>query len=241
MWIQMLAQIKKFYKKFLVILIFTLVAGLTVNAYPGITACIVASEKNQFSITQKGLLQEAIDRIENEFGPMKSKPTVVFFNKRDSFWPLTLNEYGSTSFLGYKTCIMIGPKGQNIDVTAHELMHVEIEYRVGYWRRWLELPIWFDEGLAMQVDRRERYNLPKGTETSYVKQFNTVSDFLASDDKLLTNHYASAKSEVALWVSKVGTSLVYDHLNSIKEGRSFEYIWLSSKKELTNPSSGRNR
>lgn len=172
---------------------------------------------------------------------MKSKPTVVFFNERDYFWPLTLNEYGSTSFLGYKTCVMIGPKGQNIDVTAHELMHAEIEHRVGYWRGWIELPIWFNEGLAMQVDRRERYNLPKGTKTSYVKQLNSVSDFSVSDDKLLTDHYASAKSEVAQWISKVGTGLLYDHLNSIKEGRSFESVWQSSKRELTNPSSEPSR
>lgn len=234
-----LTQIKMSNRKLLVILLSTLVTGLAANAYPGVTACIIASEKDQFSVTQKQLLQEARDRIENEFGPMKSKPTVTFFNERDSFWPLTLNEYGSASFLGYKTCVMIGPKGQNIDVTAHELMHAEIEHRVGYWRRWLELPIWFNEGLAIQVDRRERYNLPKGADTSYIKQLNSVSDFNVSDGKLLTNHYASAKSEVALWTSKVGAGLVYDYLNSIKEGRSFESVWLSSKREPTKPSSSR--
>ena len=238
---QALAEIIMYYRQLLVILIFTLIAGLTASSYPGVTACIVASEKGRFSITQKQLLQEARDRIENKFGPLKSKPTVVFFNERDSFWPLTLNEYGSTSFLGYKTCVMIGPKGQNIDVTAHELMHAEIEHRVGYWRRWIELPIWFNEGLAMQVDHRKRYNLPKGTETSYVKKLNSISDFSVSDHNLLTNHYASAKSEVALWISKVGTGVLYDLLNSIKEGRSFESVWQSSKREQTNSSSGSSR
>jgi len=232
---------KIFYRFFLIILIFTLVTGLAANAYPGIPACILASENGQFSTNQKSLIQEARDRIENKFGPMKSKPTVIFFNKQDYFWPVTLNEYGSASFLGYKSCVMIGPKGKSIDVTAHELMHVEIEHRLGYWRRWLELPIWFDEGLAMQVDYRERYNLPKGTETSYVRQLYTVSDFNVSDNELLKNHYASAKSEIALWISKVGTGLVYDYLNSIKEGRSFESVWLSSQRERTNPSSGHSR
>ena len=215
-------------KKLLVILVAVFAAGLTVTAYPGVTACTVASE-SRLSVVQKRILQEARDRIDSEFGPMKSKPAVIFFNGRDSFWPLTLNEYGSTSFLGFKTCVFIGPKGQNTDVTAHELMHAEIEHRAGYWRRWIEVPVWFDEGLAMQVDHRDRYNLPEGTDTSYVRQLNSAGDFL-SDEKMLTNYYASAKLEVAQWISKAGSDLVYDHLDSIKEGSSFESVWLSSKK-----------
>jgi len=93
----------------------------------------------------------------------------------------------------------------------------------------------------MQVNHRERYNLLKGTDTSYIKQFNATRDFFVPDDKLLTKHYASAKSEVALWVSKVGTGLVFDHLDRMKKGKSFESVWLSSKSKPSNPSSERNR
>jgi len=70
-----------FYRQLLVILVSALVAGLAANAYPGVTACIASGEKGQFSITQNRLLQEASDRIESEFGPMKSKPTVIFLMK----------------------------------------------------------------------------------------------------------------------------------------------------------------
>lgn len=230
-----------FHKSFITISIIALITGSAVYAYPGEVACTVTSKKSEFSNTQKLLLQEAKDRIAAKFGLMQSKPVIVFFEEQDSFWPLRLNEYGSTSFLGAKTCVVIGPKGQNVDVIAHELMHAETEYRVGYWRRWLEFPIWFDEGLAMQVDHRERYNLPTGTETSYVRQLKLVSDFAVSDNELLTNHYASAKSEVALWVSKVGKDSVYDQLNRVKEGLSFDTVWLSSETELTKPSSGHSR
>ena len=221
--------------------IFALLTGLGVNAYPGETVCAFTSKKDDFSSPQKQLLQDAKGRIEAKFGLMQSEPVIVFFEKQDSFWLLQLNEYGSASFLGPKTCVIIGPKGQNVDVVAHELMHAETKHRVGYWRRWIELPIWFDEGLAMQVDHRERYNLPKDAKTSYVRKLHSVSEFSVPDRDLLTNHYASAKSEVALWVSKVGTDSVYIHLNSIKEGVPFEAVWLSTETELTNPSSGHNR
>ena len=177
--------------------IFALLTGLAVNAYPGETVCAFTSKKDDFTNSKKQLLQEAKDRIEAKFGIMQSEPVIVFFEKQDSFWPLQLNKYGSASFLGSKTCVVIGPKGQNVDVIAHELMHAETEHRVGYWRRWLEVPIWFDEGLAMQVDHRERYNLPKDTKTSYIRQLNLVSKFSVSAGDLLTNHNASAKLEVA--------------------------------------------
>ena len=230
------------FKRLLItICIFVIITGLAVNAYPGEAVCTVASEKSDFSITQKQLLQKAKGRIEAMFGKLESKPVVVFFESQDSFWQLQLNEYGSTSFLGSKTCIIIGPKGQNADVIAHELMHAETEHRIGYWRRWLELPIWFDEGLAMQVDYRERYNLPKDADTSYVRQLDSISDFSVSDRERLTNHYASAKYEVGIWVSKIGADSVYTQLNRISEGLSFEEAWLFSEKALTKSSNGHNR
>lgn len=228
-------------RSIIVISILVLITGLTVNAYPSEAVCAVASERSEYSITQNQLLQQAKGRIEDKFGLMQSMPVIVFFNEKDSFWPLQLNGYGSTSFLGSKTCVLIGPKGHNVDVLAHELMHAETVHRIGYWQRWVELPIWFDEGLAMQVDHRERYNLPKDTKTSYVRLLNSVSDFAVSDSNLLVHHYASAKSEVTLWVTKIGADLVYDKLKNIKDGLSFDAIWQSPEMEASTPSSERSR
>ncbi len=55
------------------------------------------------------------------------------------------------SILG--THIVVGPSGINIDVLAHELSHVEIVARVGYWQ-WRRISNRFDEGLAVQADYR---------------------------------------------------------------------------------------
>lgn len=217
------------YRNTLITLISIVALGYAANAYPGVAACVVATDNNQYSTKQKLLLQEARGRIENIFGPMQSRPIILFFDEQDAFWPLTLNEYGSTSSVGNKTCVMIGPKGQNIDVTAHELMHAEVVLRVGRWQKWFELPVWFDEGLAMQVDYRGRYDLPKDSETSYVTQLDSVAEFYVSDDKQLTRNYASAKYEVAKWMSVVGNASAYQHLDSIKDGGSFAAIWRRSK------------
>ena len=122
---------------------------------------------------------------------------------------------------------MVGPKGQNADVVAHELMHAEIADRVGYWGRFTQLPVWFDEGLAMQVDFRPRYVLrdKARAKTEYVKTLSSASEFFVQDDDLLTKNYASAKAEVALWVADVGNTSVYSRLERIRAGERFDATW----------------
>lgn len=184
------------------------------------------SGKKNSTVVFEHLILEAKNRIQQTFGPLNSRPIVVFFDNPTAFWPLKPNEYGSTNFIGSRTCVMIGPKGQNHDVVAHELMHAEIAYRVGWWGRLTQLPVWFDEGLAMQVDWRPRYVLSGGAnaETKTVRALNFPGDFFLSDDQLLTKNYAFAKSEVALWVNEVGKASVYKQLERIRLGESFNAI-----------------
>ena len=140
---------------------------------PGIAACIMSKNNQAHSAVQDQLHADSRARIQQTFGTLQSKPLVVFFNEPDTFWPFKPNEYGSINFIGSRVCVIVGSKGQNIDVIAHELMHAEIADRVGYWRRFTQLPVWFDEGLAMQVDYRAAYTLPvsdsKPTKVDYVK------------------------------------------------------------------------
>jgi hypothetical protein len=200
--------------------------GLAAYAYsnPGVVTCVVSGSQQTPSALQAQLLSDSRARIQSSFGSLRSKPMVVFFNESNAFWPLKPNEYGSTSFIGSKVCVIVGPKGQNIDVLAHELMHAEIADRVGYWRRWTQLPIWFDEGLAMQVDYRPDYNLSESdsSDADDVKSLRSASEFFAPTDALLTKNYASAKVVVKKWVADVGSSKVYRQLERVRAGESFE-------------------
>lgn len=121
---------------------------------------------------------------------------------------------------------MVGPKGQTPDVVAHELMHAEIADRVGVWGRQSQLPVWFDEGLAMQVDFRPQYALPDGAtaEAEYVTTLSSHRTFFVSDDGVLTKHYALAKAVVAVWVAEVGATSVYRELERIRAGEPFQAV-----------------
>jgi hypothetical protein len=211
-------------------------------AQPGPTACLLVgvaglseySNRTLFTSETRGnsphLLQitsDARNRIENVFGRPESAPMIVFLDNSSRIGPFKLNTYGSTQFVGSRTCVMVGPQGRNIDVVAHELMHAELSQRVGHLNYLLEVPTWFDEGVAMQVDYRSRYSpTPEVAQRSgQVLTLTTGSSFFVADDDALTFNYASAKHEVAIWLSQVGTSSLYRQLARMKAGESFSEIY----------------
>ena len=105
-------------------------------------------------------------------------------------------------------------------------MHAELADRVGYWRRLIEIPTWFDEGVAMQVDFRPRYDLPssKPVDTNYVRNLETAREFFKSSDSGLVKNYASAKFEVANLLSDIGKQNLYQRLERIKNGEEFDTV-----------------
>jgi hypothetical protein len=230
-----------------ILAVLTAVCGFGVAGYaaanPGMAVCaaldaipsmrlndgtLVASdtlEPNQAGMIQR-LLSDAKGRIGEVIGDPRSKPIVLFFDSSASFGPFQLNDYGMTQFVGSRTCIFIGPKGQNVDVIAHELVHAETADRVGSWARATVLPTWFDEGLAMQVDFRPEYEIQARTivDSRYVQELRSARHFFASNPELLTDNYASAKIEVARWAKRVGYSSIYANLERIRQGEAFESV-----------------
>lgn len=210
-------------------------------ALPGPTACLLVgvaelhklsdgsltdseSEVDQQRYVQ--LTRDARVRIESTFGSIESKPILVFFSRPDGFGPFTLNAYGSTQFIGSRACVMVGPKGQSVDVVSHELMHAEIHHRVGNLKRFLQLPTWFDEGVAMQVDYRNRYSLSSqdAQNADYVRGLTTFSSFFKGDEQVVVRNYASAKQVVASWLSRVGNTSLYSRFQRMRNGESFADI-----------------
>ncbi len=174
-----------------------------------------------------GLHEQARARIVQTFGASRSRPMVAFLEDTQAFWPLRINEHGSAATLA--NCVVIGPKGQSVDVVAHELMHRELSERVGLWRELTTIPTWFHEGVAMQVDHRPRYLLQPGQvyETGLdgaVDSLRSVRQFNRGDDEEITQHYRFAKAEVARWLEQVGPAHLYAHLERIRAGESFRDV-----------------
>ena len=214
--------------------------GTLAFAVPGATACAFvhargfealpdgtlvepgasAQERAGFS----ALLSIARARIGSTFGAPRAAPIIVFLQDARSFWPLALNAHGSTNFVGTRACVMVGPKGRNADVVAHELMHAELFERVGARRRFTEIPVWFDEGVAMQVDFRPRYDLPasEAVDTAYVRQLQSARSFFGADEHRLVRNYVAAKVEVAHGLAGIDAQSLYGRLDRIRDGEPFD-------------------
>ena len=226
--------------KFLIAMFAVVLATATTFAFalPGPAACLLIGvadlhklsdgslAENKSEVDQQRyaqLIRDAWLRIETTFGPVESKPIILFFDHPGGFGPFRLNAFGSTQLIGSRACVMVGPKGQNVDVVAHELMHAEIHHRVGYLAYFFQIPTWFNEGVAMQVDYRSQYSLsPQDAQkTAYVRDLTASSNFYKGDNLALTRNYASAKYEVASWLTKVGTTTLYSRLQRMRDGQSF--------------------
>lgn len=166
-------------------------------------------------------------RIADMFGPAKARPVLVFLNDASAFYPLAFNAFGSAHFIGNRACVVIGPKGTNVDVVSHELMHAELLARLGFWHRMMDIPVWFDEGLAMQVDWRPRYDLETGSsqqQVAGVRSLVSVGQFNRGNDAEVTHHYMFAKAEVSRWLEASGRKNFYEAMARIRAGESFGAI-----------------
>jgi hypothetical protein len=211
-------------------------------AFPGASACMLVEfsgletlsdgtrVQRQSTIAERSrmleLRQQAKARISKTFGSPRAKPIVVFLKNPAAFFPFGLSEYGSTLFVGTRACVMIGPKGTNLNVVTHELMHAELSERVGAWRRLTMIPAWFDEGVAMQMDFRPQYDLKRpNDDLASVQTLKLISQFNAGNDQQITQHYALAKAIVAKWLTKIGFSNLYSIFDRIRVGEKLEGVF----------------
>ena len=90
---------------------------------------------------------------------------------------------------------------------SHELFHTELCARIGYFKSNNKIPTWLDEGLAMQVDHREKYS---------EEQYLILKDSLGKDIRLseistpelfytgdVYFHYLLAKYQVSIWLKEI--------------------------------------
>ena len=79
----------------------------------------------------------------------------------------------------------------------------------------------------MQVDFRPRYDLSsvKPANTDYVRKLGTTHVFFQASGNDLVKNYASAKYEVARWLSGIGMQNLYQYLERIQNGEQFESVF----------------
>jgi len=190
------------------------------SSYSEIAPNIFSSSSFNRSQNEKllSIIKAGKSRINNTFGSMLSSPKVVIAATEYEASEYGSNAYGNALLTPFSQCIIFGPKGQNIDVVAHEYTHAEVHFRVGWLNHYLKIPIWFNEGISLLVDFREPYLVHNieltQEEINSVKEKTT--DFFSG--KNVKKNYQAAR----IAVDGVDKSRLYDNLEKIRKGQDIK-------------------
>ncbi len=178
------------------------------------------------------LVTAAAERITLVYGAPVSTPRLLITAQTETAEKWGANSTASMHRLPWRACIVVGPKGLNVDVVAHEWLHAEIQQRVGFFRFLTEIPVWFDEGAALTVDYRAPF-LPENivltdAEVQAVKLLVRGSDFFAND--IRTNYQAARRAVEPLIIAEH----FYADLERIALGESFDTVFVVNQSTSLN-------
>jgi hypothetical protein len=141
-----------------------------------------------------------------------------------------LTDVPGTAFISMTgTHVMLNMEQFSLDVTSHELMHAELAERLGYWASITRLPTWFDEGVALQLDRRSQYLIDCAAvgqdEMRRVKSLDNPGTFWSADKDQNIRNYQAAKCAVAELLGRRPPKLLYPALSRLRQGEHFADVF----------------
>ncbi len=173
-----------------------------------------------FNSEQKEKLISTINlgksRVDNTFGHMISNPKVVIAANDIEASYFGSNSYGNALLTPLGQCIVFGPKGQNVDVVAHEYTHAEVHYRVGWLNHLLNVPIWFNEGVALLVDFRKPYLLE-----NIDLSMEEIDDVKSNSFNFSISSYQASRA----LVDDIDKSKFYRNLEKLKQGQDINSVF----------------
>jgi hypothetical protein len=224
---------------------------------PEISNCIIVSLSDEFEIingnlylskdTPEGLKDSVIkvlkkaDKRACEYWNIEKQsenPKIIFCYSHDTF-----EKYSkSKTIISYKTplgfYIVFGEGFIDLDMLSHEICHSELFSRIGFINSIREIPTWFDEGVAMQVDYREEYSEEKYNEIKESKphkinfeNIRTVETFWSGE---YYYNYIESRHEVKKWIKEVGEKGLEKLIERIREGEQFDEVYRQMREECMN-------
>ncbi len=226
--------------KYLFLILLLALAGIT-YAYANVTRLIFIEYSGLSAIDKSvyisetllpkderaiiAMLASARERIAIHYGEPTSEPLVVVLSSQEEKRKFELYDApGKLLFAPWGSYLLLSYQEANIDVAAHELVHAEIVSRVGYLKRQLKIPTWFDEGTAMQVDYRPKYDSSKTIslpEFERVVSLTVPSKFWTNEEIQNTENYRGAKAAVSELFKNTEMNL-YSLLSEITAGNDTE-------------------
>jgi len=184
------------------------------------------------------VIKQSHDRLEKFWGNIENSAIIVLSDNPENLSKLGLNANSILTstfvFNGAKSYIAVNIDRVDTDVLSHEMSHAELHARIyeGRYSTSQLVPVWFDEGLAMQVDYREKYNEDAWVALSQtinsqvnLSDIESLSQFFNEDSEIRTNNYIISRHKVNEWLIEHGHEGLFELIDGIREGIAFEDLY----------------
>lgn len=177
-----------------------------------------------------GMIEQGEERVRAFFGELYYMDKTTFIICDDNGLTRKLGEDHGTVCIGFpseKRYICISDEYLVLDILAHEITHAELRARLSV-KAQKRIPTWFDEGIALQNDYRERYSeeqwiaqTDNGKNTVALEDMDTPSEFYSGEAEDRRFRYLNAKHEVSGWMAVHGQQGLLKLLEQINDGVDF--------------------
>lgn len=172
-------------------------------------------------------LDLAKSRVSSFFGGIEGAPKVFACSTEECFV-----SHGGVTAKGKAygdSMVLLSPRGLGVVMIAHELSHIELHNRVGVFRSWREIPVWFDEGLAVLVSEDPRYTesawlqaTDNGRNAPELKAIGKATPF--GDDNWQLS-YGTSRRAVGEWYLHAGRAGLAHLITEVKNGKDFDSVF----------------
>jgi hypothetical protein len=176
------------------------------------------------------MIEQAKDRVRTFFGDLHFQDETTFIICDDGKLIRKLGEDHGTVTVSFPVeayYICVSDEYLELDILAHEITHAELRSRLSA-KAQKAIPTWFDEGLALQNDYRERYSeaqwivqTDNGKNTVALEDMDTPSEFYAGEAEDRRFRYLNAKHELDAWMTAHGQHGLLELLERLNGGADF--------------------
>jgi len=176
------------------------------------------------------MIGQAKNRVNNFFGGLSFQDNTIFIIYDDENLRQKIGEDHAAIIFSFPSeirYICVSDEYLELDILAHEITHAELHARLSTEAQ-KTFPTWFDEGLAMQNDYRERYSEAQWTQQTNngenavaLEDMDTPSEFYAGEAEDRRFRYLNAKHELDVWMTAHGQHGLLELLDRLNGGADF--------------------
>ncbi|WP_147300350.1 hypothetical protein [Dyadobacter luteus] len=192
-------------------------------------------------------VRKAEARIDSFYKGKVSRPAVIICTTPDEYKKYCSSTEGAGCSLGTpwgSSFIVLNLREMNVDVISHEMSHIELLARVGWWKTTMDVPQWYNEGVALMLDQRFvsnqdsigryldyldewSYYTRGGQEILELENIKSVKDFFAGDQRHVMLAYMTSGLEVSYWLYYAGPESIDLLVRGLRAGGEFDDVyWL---------------